>query len=573
MRATGDDPDVLLSYPHEDLERCSQLRNLLWRKGWYVFRDDDLTPGTPRWDKLLEQKLAKAKCVIALWSANSSRSNVQFDEANFALSRGVLVNAKIDDVTLPLGLRSVQHVDLTNWEGEEAHPGIVRIFARVEELVNAANAKPVAIGAISRELSGRPDSADRHSVSNRGANLDAILDMLRDADEAVRNLIREGYEQLAEAHREARLTLNDEAPREHYKSAAVAFRQALLRLSSEALSRPVSGNMPVGYFLKMEFANALVFSVRDEESVPQEAIDIYEKVAVDYPNDTAVFLRLGRARVKAARYGQPGITMRETLQAAIRDLNKALTYAPFDDLVDPDHWVYFEAPLQIGVCFYLIGQFPDLSEPKRQESLSAAISHTEAVLKRKMPERDPDDFIRFITLRAAGNVLYFLGMLIRSGAAAEQHQATIDRQTQYLVRREAWAIVKNQTRIIDSIMFAASTIGNRTLALEMAKLNGENFRKIAHERPLQAEEKEMMVRAAETAFLVQTAPKALAETVYQLPPSDPPKALLSAPEKRRRLPVRSIVGAACMLLATSVGYVFIAYPEVISSFAKFFGLA
>ena len=161
-----DERDVFISYAREDEKRAKQLRTLLRLQGRSVFLDEELTPG-PSWHKEIQRKLEAARCVVALWSQHSVNSNVQFDEANFALSRGELVIARLDDADLPLGLRPVQHIDLTDWESGEDHQGIARLLGRIDQLVAAANARPRSIGEIPRVLSGKPDSADRHSVSNR----------------------------------------------------------------------------------------------------------------------------------------------------------------------------------------------------------------------------------------------------------------------------------------------------------------------------------------------------------------------------------------------------------------------
>jgi tetratricopeptide (TPR) repeat protein len=495
--------DVFLSYSHDDVDRATQLRTQLWNHDHSVYMDKQLTPGK-LWPEELQQRLDSVRCVVALWSKASAGSNVQFDEANFALSRGMLVLARLDDSELPLGLRPVQHIELSDWTRGEDHPGIARLYGRVHELIEAYNARPEPIGEIARELAGKPDSADRHSVSNRNADEVAILATIEDADRHIKDLIREAYRQMALALEAARLTLDDEAPRTHYEKAADAFRQVDLHLSPAHKARHPSGlTMPVGYFLELEFANALAFSVRETEPVPKEALDIYERLAEQHPADTAVFLRSGRARVKAARHAPPGNAKRDTLQAAIRDLNKALSCAPFDGLVDPNHWVYFEAPLQIGICFWLISEFPDVPIEKRVESLKTAISHTEAATNRKKPDSDPDDFVKFITLRAAGNIVFYASSLMKSGIRTPEIEQAIDRYTQYLLDDGSWAIAKNQPRIIDSIMSGATANADWPLALRMARLNAENLTKISYERSLQPEEREMRAIAQQTADLIQ----------------------------------------------------------------------
>jgi hypothetical protein len=287
--------------------------------------------------------------------------------------------------------------------------------------------------------------------------------------------------------------------------------------------------MPVGYFLELEFANALVFSVPDTADIPKEALDLYEKLAVRYPMDTAVFLRSGRARVKDARYARAGLAKREALQAAIRDLNKALSCAPFDPLVNPDHWVYFEAPLQIGICFWLISEFQDLPREKRIQSLETAISHTELAVTRRPPETDPDDFVKFVRLRAAGNIAYYSSLLIRNGVVSEALHQAIERHTAYLLEEDSWAIVRNQPRIIDSLMCGATATEDWPLALRMAQLNSENFRKISFDRALQPDEREMWAKADATELLTQ-------KLAGPPDPKDDPKdekVAEAAPRKRR----------------------------------------
>jgi hypothetical protein len=527
--ASSDVNDVFLSYCHEDVARATQLRTQLWNLSRSVFMDTQTRPGT-LWQDEIQRKLEAARCVVALWSRVSNASNVQFDEANYALSRGTLVIARLDTTELPLGLRAVQHIDLSTWQAGDDHPGIAQLYGRVHELIAAAKAKPEPVDAIERALSGKPDSADRHSVSNRTADEEAILSALGDVDQATRSHIREAYRQMAFALSEARLTLNDEAPRDHYENAANSFRQVLLLLSSEHKARRLPGHeMPVGYFLELEFANALVFSVPDTADIPKEALDLYEKLAARYPTDTAVFLRSGRARVKDARYARAGLAKREALQAAIRDLNKALSCAPFDPQVNPDHWVYFEAPLQIGICFWLISEFQDLPREKRIHSLETAISHTELAVNRKMPETDTDDFVKFVRLRAAGNIVYYSSLLLRNGVVSQDLNQAIKRQTAYLLADDSWAIVKNQPRIIDSIMCGATATEDWPLALRMAQLNSENFRKISFDRALQPDEREMWAKADATELLSQKL-TGLTETKGEL--KDEEKAAAAAPRRR-----------------------------------------
>lgn len=494
--------DVFISYKREHVARARELRQLLWEKRWSVFLDENLHSGQ-RWDTQLQERLEKSRCVVTLWAQGSAASNVQFDEANYALSHGKLVLARLDDEELPLGLRPVQWIDLSTWNGTENNPGISVLFANIARTIAAFNAMPPPVGAIAKELVGQPDSADRHSVSNRSVDRDGIVTALPGADPVIIQAIREGYGELSKAHNEARLALDDAAPRKHYENAAKHFARVLLSLTQvQREYRPAGSSMPIAYFLNMELANAQVFAGSNSDPVPKSAFDIYEELAKKFEADTAVWLRLGRARVKSARYGAPGPAKRTELQSAIRDLNKALSVAPFDALVDPEHWVYFEAPLQIGICFWQIAEFPNLPAENRRDALDQALRHTKAVLERKLPAIDPDGFVHFITLRAAGNVLFYVSLLMREGETSDERRETVYRWSQYLTSAEAWPIVQNQVRILDSLMFSAVTVGDRKLAEHIATLNMSNFRKISLQRLLEPEEMAMAARAEETAFLL-----------------------------------------------------------------------
>jgi tetratricopeptide (TPR) repeat protein len=550
--------DVFICYKGEHQERAKNIRSLLWDKGWSVFLDENLESGK-RWDQQLEQRLDEAGCVLALWSKGSASSNVQFDEANYALSHGKLILARLDDERLPLGFQPIQRIELLNWTEGEHHPGIARIFASIERTIKASKAKPEPIGEIAKELSGKPDTADRHSISNRSADAEGILSVLADANPATRNAIERGYEQLSIAHKETRYSLNDDTPREHYRNAAANFRQALLDLSEEQKNRlPEEVPMPVAYFLNMELANALVFAGRNADPIPHEATDIYEQLAKQYDGDTAVWLRLGRARVKDARYASAGASKRSALQAAIRDLNKALSVAPFDRLVDAGHWVYFEAPLQIGICFWQVAEFPALPREKRIDSLSQALRHTQSVLTREMPDRDPDGFIQFIRLRAASNALYFSSLLVRDGQKSEEMVESIKNYSEQLMSDVSWPIVKNQVRIIDSLMTAAATVNNHKLAVEMGKLNLENFKKILHQRSLDADEGAMAARAEEIVFLIERFAAGGTEGANQPASAISDAALAQVPPGNKPRPLwRWLRGIAAVAFLLAAGLAFL----------------
>lgn len=114
--------DVFLSYAKEDRERAHNLAAALQAAGWSVWWDRNIQVGQA-FDRIIEDALDSAKCVVVLWSKRSVSSEWVKNEAASAAERGILVPALIDDVKTPLEFRRRQTANLIGWEQEAAHPG------------------------------------------------------------------------------------------------------------------------------------------------------------------------------------------------------------------------------------------------------------------------------------------------------------------------------------------------------------------------------------------------------------------------------------------------------------------
>jgi hypothetical protein len=115
-------PGVFLSYASEDRERARALAAGLESRGWSVWWDRKIVPGES-FDKVIEQELEGAKCVVVLGSESSVTSDWVKSEASAAAERGVLIPALIDRVKVPLGFRRTQAADLCDFEGDLSHGG------------------------------------------------------------------------------------------------------------------------------------------------------------------------------------------------------------------------------------------------------------------------------------------------------------------------------------------------------------------------------------------------------------------------------------------------------------------
>ena len=120
--------DIFISYAKEDRSKVKKIAEALQQQGWSVFWDPVIPPGKT-WREVLEEELRNARCVIVVWSKQSVKSHWVNEEAEDGNSRGILVPIRIDPVSMPLGFRSVQAADLTDWDGRTTAPGFAILLS------------------------------------------------------------------------------------------------------------------------------------------------------------------------------------------------------------------------------------------------------------------------------------------------------------------------------------------------------------------------------------------------------------------------------------------------------------
>ena len=108
--------DIFLSYASKDRERAAEVATALKAGGWDVWWDCTLVAGD-RFAAVIAEELAKARCVIVLWSQSSAASDWAADEANEAKKRGVYLPVLLDGTEPPLGFRGAQYANLSSWNG------------------------------------------------------------------------------------------------------------------------------------------------------------------------------------------------------------------------------------------------------------------------------------------------------------------------------------------------------------------------------------------------------------------------------------------------------------------------
>jgi len=129
--------DIFISYSSADRSRVRPLVDALTRRGWSVWWDRTILPGK-NWDKVIEDEIASARCVIVLWSRNSIESDWVRTEAEEGKRRGILVPALIDDVAMPLSYKRIQTANLVGWEQSKASPEFDELLLAVTTILGAS---------------------------------------------------------------------------------------------------------------------------------------------------------------------------------------------------------------------------------------------------------------------------------------------------------------------------------------------------------------------------------------------------------------------------------------------------
>lgn len=134
--------DVFISYAREDREKAKALAELFQQQDWSVWWDRNISPGRS-FDEVIEEALGAAKCVVVLWSKNSTSSDWVKGEAAEALQRKILVPARIDSANAPLEFRRLQTVDLSGWKGGTKHPELSGLLDAVAANIKSVVQRPV----------------------------------------------------------------------------------------------------------------------------------------------------------------------------------------------------------------------------------------------------------------------------------------------------------------------------------------------------------------------------------------------------------------------------------------------
>jgi hypothetical protein len=128
--------DIFLSYARADLTRVRPLAEALQQRGWTVFWDRHLEPGST-WPAVLERELARSCCVVVVWSEASVESDWVRREAEIGRQRNVLVPVRLTPVTPPPDFRDFHVAELTGWDESTEAAEFQDVAAAIRRLCGA----------------------------------------------------------------------------------------------------------------------------------------------------------------------------------------------------------------------------------------------------------------------------------------------------------------------------------------------------------------------------------------------------------------------------------------------------
>jgi TIR domain-containing protein len=129
--------DIFLSYAREDAERAQRIAAALQSRGWSVWWDREILIGKD-YTQVIQSEIDAAGCIVVLWSKASVGSTFVREEASEGLN-GRLVPILVDaQIKQPIGFRSIQTADLSEWNGRAAGVHFERLVQSISAVIAPA---------------------------------------------------------------------------------------------------------------------------------------------------------------------------------------------------------------------------------------------------------------------------------------------------------------------------------------------------------------------------------------------------------------------------------------------------
>ncbi len=133
--------EIFISYARSTEREAKAIGEALRGMGYGVWRDDEL-PAHRAYADVIAERLAQAKAVVVVWSAEAARSEWVRSEAEKARAGRKLVQLRVDAADLPMPFDQIQCAELTSWSGDTEHSGWRKVTDSIAHLI--AGDRPAA---------------------------------------------------------------------------------------------------------------------------------------------------------------------------------------------------------------------------------------------------------------------------------------------------------------------------------------------------------------------------------------------------------------------------------------------
>lgn len=108
--------EIFLSFSSEDAKIKKQVEEYLEEAGFSVWKGDDVKPGTPEWQGVMEQAIQEATVVVVILSPDSANSLWVQWELGYAARRELrifpLLARGYEEISIPLNVKVAQPIDI-----------------------------------------------------------------------------------------------------------------------------------------------------------------------------------------------------------------------------------------------------------------------------------------------------------------------------------------------------------------------------------------------------------------------------------------------------------------------------
>jgi hypothetical protein len=126
--------DIFISYKSERKAAADHLRRIFELHGYSVWFDYALYSGRD-YRRDIDRELQAANAVVVLWCEMSVQSDWVREEADFAKGNDKIVPVWLEKTGLPMGFRTLDTLDLSQWNGGPRDHQLDRLLEQVARLV------------------------------------------------------------------------------------------------------------------------------------------------------------------------------------------------------------------------------------------------------------------------------------------------------------------------------------------------------------------------------------------------------------------------------------------------------